>query len=84
MGRERALTADPLLSVPHVEAAIAATTEARRALAHSGPPPLDTVPDVRGALERCETDGTVLEGADLALLIPLLDAGPRVAAWGRT
>ncbi|MGH7353433.1 MAG: endonuclease MutS2 [Candidatus Rokuibacteriota bacterium] len=83
MGRERALTADPFLSLSHVEGAIASTTEARRALAQAGPPPLDTVPDVRPALERCETDGAVLEGAELALLIPLLDAGPRLAAWGR-
>ena len=84
MGRERALTADPFLSVSHVEGAIASTTEARRALAQVGPPPLDTVPDVRLALERCETDGAVLEGAELALLISLLDAGPRLAAWGRS
>ena len=83
IGRERALTADPLLSVSHVEIAIAETTEARRALAQAGPPPLDTVPDVRPALERCEPDGTVLEGADLALLIPLLEAAPRLAAWGK-
>jgi DNA mismatch repair protein MutS2 len=84
MGRERALTAGPLLSVPQVEAAIAATTEARRALVEAGPPPLDTVPDVRSALERCEAEGTVLEGVELALVTAVLDAGPRLAAWGRS
>jgi len=83
MGREQALGATPLTDHAAVETAIALTTEARLALGAEGAPPLDGIPDVRPVLGRCAADGSVLDGADLVLLIPALDAGPRVHAWGR-
>jgi DNA mismatch repair protein MutS2 len=82
MGREQALTATPLVDVTAVQAAIALTSEARLALGE-GAPPLDGIPDVRPVLARGRAEGSVLEGVELALLIPALDAGPRVQAWGR-
>jgi DNA mismatch repair protein MutS2 len=82
MGREQALGATPLVDVVAVQSAIALTGEARLALAE-GAPPLDGIPDVRPVLARGAAEGSVLEGAELALLIPALDAGPRVQAWGR-
>ncbi|HET7343862.1 MAG TPA: endonuclease MutS2, partial [Methylomirabilota bacterium] len=83
MGRERALTATPATDTAAVKSAIALTTEARAALTAEGAPPLDGIPDVRGVLARAEAEGSVLEGAELALLIPALEAAPRLAAWGR-
>jgi len=83
MGREQALGATPLTDHAAVETAIALTTEARLALGAEGAPPLDGIPDVRPVLGRCAADGSVLDGADLVLLIPALDAGPRLHAWGR-
>jgi DNA mismatch repair protein MutS2 len=82
MGREQALNATPLVDVAAVQSAIALTSEARLALAE-GAPPLDGLPDVRPVLARGSAEGSILEGAELALLIPALDAGPRVQAWGR-
>ncbi|HXH84086.1 MAG TPA: endonuclease MutS2, partial [Candidatus Tectomicrobia bacterium] len=84
LGRERALTASPLSDPDAVEAALARTTEARAARAAEGAPPLDGIPDPRPVLDRCRTEGTVLDGPDLALLVPVLDVGPRLAAWGRS
>jgi DNA mismatch repair protein MutS2 len=83
MGREAALTAAPQTDLATVESAIALTGEARLALGAEGPPPLDGIADVRPILARAGADGSVLEGAELALLIPALDAGPRVHAWAR-
>jgi DNA mismatch repair protein MutS2 len=83
MGREQAQDAVPLVDVPAVHAAIALTGEARLALGSEGPPPLDGIPDVRPVLARSAADGSVLDGVELALLIPALDAGPRLQAWGR-
>jgi len=83
MGREAALAAAPLTDLTAVQSAIALTGEARVALGAEGAPPLDGIPDVRPVLARCTADGSVLEGAELALLIPALDAGPRVHAWAR-
>jgi len=83
MGREAALSAAPQTDPAAVESAIALTGEARVALGAEGAPPLDGIPDVRPILARAEADGSVLEGAELALLIPALDAGPRVHAWAR-
>jgi DNA mismatch repair protein MutS2 len=81
MGREQALNATPLVDVAAVQSAIALTSEARLALAE-GAPPLDGIPDVRPLLARGSADGSTLEGAELALLIPALDAGPQIQAWG--
>jgi len=83
MGREAALAAAPHTDLPAVQSAIALTGEARLALGAEGPPPLDGVPDVRPVLARCGAEGSVLEGAELARLIPALEAGPRVHAWAR-
>ncbi len=83
MGREHAHTATPLVDASAVHSAIALTAEARLALAAEGAPPLDGIPDIRPVLGRGAVEGSVLEGADLVLLIPALDAGPRVQAWGR-
>ena len=83
MGRERAHTATPLIDVAAVESAIALTTEARLALGAEGPPPLDGIADIRPVLERCAAEGSLLEGPELVLLIPVLEAGPRLKAWGQ-
>jgi DNA mismatch repair protein MutS2 len=83
MGREQALTASPLTEATAVQSALDLTAEARRALTDEGPPPLDGVPDVRPALERAGAEGAALDGPDLLLFVPLLDAAPRLAAYGR-
>lgn len=83
MGRERAMGAEPLTDPSRIRVAIEMTSQARRALDASGPPPLDAVPDVRPILDRSRTPGAVLEGHDLIQIIPVLDAGPRLAAYGR-
>jgi DNA mismatch repair protein MutS2 len=83
MGREQALNATPLVDVTAVQAAIALTGEARLALDAEGEPPLDGIPDIRPVLARGAAEGSALDGVELALLIPALDAGPRVHAWGR-
>jgi DNA mismatch repair protein MutS2 len=83
MGRERALTAPLLTDVAAVHAALEATGQARLALAAGGPPPLDGLPDVRDLLDRASAEGSVLEGAELVLLLPLLDAAPRLEGYGR-
>lgn len=83
MGREQALNATPLIDVTAVQSAIALTGEARLALDAEGAPPLDGIPDIRPILARGAIEGSALDGAELALLIPALDAGPRVHAWGR-
>ena len=83
MGREQALDATPLVDVAAVQSAIALTGEARLALDAEGPPPLDGILDVRPVLARASAEGSALEGVELARLIPTLEAGPRVQAWGR-
>src|SRR2546425_11513324 len=83
MGRERALTVEPLADLPAIQSAIEATRQGRLALAEAGPPPLDTFPDVRPILGRCRITRSVLDGTELALLVPALDAGPRLVAYGR-
>jgi DNA mismatch repair protein MutS2 len=83
MGREHAETTTPLVDAGAVRAAIALTTDARLALTAEGAPPLDGIPDIRPILGRALTEGSVLEGLELVQLIPALDAGPRVQAWGR-
>src|SRR3989442_11152940 len=83
MGREGALPVEPLADLPAIQSAIEATRQGRLALAEAGPPPLDTFPDVRPILDRCRITGSVLDGTELALLVPALDAGPRLVAYGR-
>jgi len=83
MGRERALTAEPLTDPTDVEQALESTAEARRALAEQGAPPLDGVSDPRPILERARAEGSVLDGPELLALLPLLEAAPRLSAYGR-
>jgi DNA mismatch repair protein MutS2 len=83
MGRERALTAEPLTDPTDVEQALDSTAEARRALTQEGAPPLDGISDPRSVLERARAEGSVLDGPELIGLLPVLDAAPRLAAYGR-
>jgi len=83
MGRERARAAEPAVEPSVIESAVEMTGQARRALTEKGAPPLSSVPDVRGILESCRVPGSVLEGADLVLLLPLLDTAGRLSAYGR-
>jgi len=83
MGRERAAAAEPLTDPVAVQAEIDLTRETRLAIAQAGAPPLAGVPDVRPVLDRCQAPGSALDGPELAQLVPVLDAAPRLAAWGR-
>jgi len=83
MGRERATSAEPLTDVPEVEAAIDMTRQARLALATAGSLPLEALPDIRPVLVRCRADGSVLDGPELILIVPVLEAGPKLRAYGR-
>jgi DNA mismatch repair protein MutS2 len=83
MGRERASATEPLLDVSSVQSELETTTQARRVLSEIGPPPLDTVPDVRQTLEYCRLPGSVLDGTELVTLRAVLEAAPRLVAWGR-
>src|SRR5688500_17231186 len=74
MGRERARTAEPLSVVSEVLTAIEITAQARLALGAEGAPPLDGIPDVRATVDGSRPEGSVLDGAELAPLIPALDA----------
>jgi len=83
MGRERAQTAEPLTDPTDVDQALDSTAEARRALVQEGAPPLDGLSDPRPTLERTRAEGSVLDGPELLALLPLLEAAPRLAAYGR-
>jgi DNA mismatch repair protein MutS2 len=83
MGRDRAEGAEPLIDPGRICSAIALTAEAREAIAIAGPPPLESVPDVRPVLARSRLGGSVLEGSELLLMLPVLDSAPRLAAYGR-
>jgi len=83
MGREWARTAEPLVEPSAIESAVEMTAEARLALTEKGAPPLSSIPDARGILESCRVPGSVLEGSDLVVLLPLLDAAARLSAYGR-
>ena len=84
MGREQALGVEPFTEVGAIRDAIEATRQARTALAEVGPPPVDTVPDVRPILERARVPGSVLDGTDLVVVIPFLEAVPRLSGYART
>jgi DNA mismatch repair protein MutS2 len=83
MGRERALTAEPLTDPSDVERALDNTAEARHALIQEGAPPLDGLNDPRPILERARAEGSVLDGPDLLALLPVLEIAPRLAAYAR-
>jgi DNA mismatch repair protein MutS2 len=82
MGRDRATMAEPLSELSVILEAIEATRQARQALAVAGSPPLDGIPDIRPAVARCGTAGTVLEGNDLISLLPVLETSARLASYG--
>ena len=83
MGQERAVTLTPWTDPDAVRRALAETREGRQALALGAPPPWGALADVRPSLERVRTEGTLLDGAELRLLVPLLDAAGRLRAYGR-
>jgi len=83
MGRDRATAAEPLTDASEVQAAIEMTRQARLALATSGTLPLEALPDIRPILARCRAEGSVLDGAELIQLVPVLDASPKLRAYGR-
>jgi DNA mismatch repair protein MutS2 len=83
MGRERARAIEPAVEPSTIESAVEMTGQARLALTEKGAPPLSNVPDVRGLLESCRVPGSVLDGTELVLLLPLLDAAGRLSAYGR-
>jgi DNA mismatch repair protein MutS2 len=83
MGRERAVGASPLTDLAAVRTELALTREARAALTRVGAPPLENVPDVRPALDRCRAEGAVLDGAELVQIIPVLQTARAVSSWAR-
>src|SRR6266851_1791550 len=83
MGREEAQVATPLADPDAVRHALGETAQARAALGQTGAPPWEGVVDVRPMLEAARVPGSVAEAADLAALIPLLEAAGRLRAYGR-
>jgi len=83
MGRERAVGASPLTDLAAIRTELALTREARAALTRVGSPPLENVPDVRPALDRCRAEGAVLDGAELVQMIPVLQTARAVSSWAR-
>src|SRR2546425_8081346 len=84
MGRELVATAEPLTDPRTVHTQLRLTRQARLARVTAGPLPPDSFPDVRQVLDRCRTVGSVLDGAELAGLVPALLATPRLAAYGKS
>ncbi len=82
MGQERALTLEPRTDPDAVRLELALTREGRQSLAQTGAPPWGSIPDVRLSLDRARTDGVLLEGAELVALVPLIEAGSRLRAYG--
>ena len=83
MGRERARTAEPAVELSAIESTVEMTAEARLALGEKGAPPLSGIPDVRPLLDQCRVPGSVLEGTDLLLFLPVLDAARHLSGYGR-
>src|SRR5262245_25124944 len=84
MGRERALSAEPLSDIAAVQSALGMTGEARHALAEAGAPPLEGMSDIRPILARAHAPGSVLDGPDLVRLIPVLETAARVQGYARS
>lgn len=84
MGYQRALGLEPQADLDAVRSALMETREGRQALAAAGTPPWESIPDVRDLLERARVPGSVAEGAELAALLPLLDAAGRLCGYGRS
>lgn len=83
MGQEQALTLEPATESDAIRQALTETREGRQALAEAGPPPWGALPDVRPSLERARVPEALLEGPELAALVPLIEAGSRLRAYGR-
>jgi DNA mismatch repair protein MutS2 len=83
MGREEARATTPSAEPDAVHRALGETAQARAALGQTGAPPWEGVVDVRPMLEAARVPGSVAEAADLAALIPLLEAAGRLRAYGR-
>jgi DNA mismatch repair protein MutS2 len=83
MGRELVEATMPLAEPDAVRRALRETAQARAALGQTGAPPWEGVVDVRPTLEAARVPGSVAEAADLAALIPLLEAAGRLRAYGR-
>ena len=83
IGRELATGLRPSRRLRVIEASLRETGEARAALRLAGAPPWETIPEVRPTLEAVRVPGSVAEGAELAALIPVLDAAARLRAYGR-
>ena len=84
MGRDRATAAEPLTDLSEVQAAIEMTRQARLALATAGSLPLEALPDIRPILARCRAEGSVLDGSEMIQIVPVLDASPKLRAYGRS
>ncbi|HKA61108.1 MAG TPA: endonuclease MutS2 [Methylomirabilota bacterium] len=83
MGRERAHETTPVTDLAAIRHGLAETAQARTALGQQGAPPLEGIPDVRPMLEAARVPGSVAEGAELAALLPLIEAAGRLRAYGR-
>ncbi|MGH7414859.1 MAG: endonuclease MutS2, partial [Candidatus Rokuibacteriota bacterium] len=83
MGRELTAATLPSTDPAVIRHALAETGQARAAIGQSGVPPWEGIPDVRPTLETARVPGSVAEAADLAALLPLLEAGGRLQAYGR-
>ena len=83
MGRELATATLPFTDPGAIRRALGETRQARAAMVQTGVPPWEGIPDVRPTLETARVPGSVAEAADLAALIPLLDAAGRLLAYGR-
>jgi DNA mismatch repair protein MutS2 len=82
MGRELALAVMPSRHLAEIRRALGETRQARAALLVAGTPPWEVIPDVRATLEAVRVPGAVAEPAELAALIPLLEAAVRLRAYG--
>ncbi len=83
MGRELAAATVPFADAAPIRRALGETRQARAAMGQTGVPPWEGIPDVRPTLETARVPGAVAEAADLAALIPLLEAAGRLLAYGR-
>ncbi len=83
MGRELAHALEPAADLGDIRRMLTDTAQARSALAVSGVPPWDVIPETRPTLEAIRVPGSVAEGGELAALLPLLDAAGRLRAYGR-
>jgi DNA mismatch repair protein MutS2 len=83
MGRELATATQPHTDPGAIRRALDETRQARAAMGQTGVPPWEGIPDVRPTLDAARVPGSVAEAADLAALIPLLEAAGRLLAYGR-